>query len=151
QNRISDGVFEESLAAAADFACGRLSSIPRQLVSAIETVVMSELSEEGASTTVQDCCICLDSAVRGPSEGYDMASASWYMLEPLFRSVSARLFGAADVGSDSEEDAELVMLEDPVLRQGLSAVEFSIGQVSANPIDDLLLSQLQSAMSAIRP
>ncbi|WP_460708002.1 hypothetical protein [Myceligenerans halotolerans] len=152
QHRVSeDAVFEDALAKAADFASGRLDSVPPRVISAIETAVMSELSEDGASTTVQDCWICLDTALRGPTEGYDMASATWYMFEPLFRSVSTRIFGVADVGSEAEEMAEPAMLEDSALRQGVSAVELCIGQISTSLIDDLLLSQLRSTMSAIRP
>jgi hypothetical protein len=146
-----DAVFARAITVATDFACGRPVSASSELASAIESAVPDEPSDVPGFTAAQDCWICLDTAVQGATHGDDAASSTWYLLEPLFGSVSMRLFGVSDVGSEAQEAAESTALDDAVLSQGIAAVEACISRLAANPVDESQLVRLRSTLSVLRP
>lgn len=145
----SDVVFEQALEGARNFAYGRTSSASNSLLVEVESAAVNELSN-GAPTVVQDCWICIDTAIRGPVAGYDMSSSTWYLLEPLFQSVCTRLLGVSDVGSENEA-AERTVLDDPVMDRGVTAVRSCVERISTRLVDESLFMQISSDLIAIRP
>ncbi|MFI8524583.1 hypothetical protein ACIGB8_09060 [Promicromonospora sukumoe] len=144
-----DAVFEQALESARDLAHGRAATPSAAFLVELEEAAFGEM-RDGAPTIVQDCWICLDTAVRGPVEGYDMSSSTWYLLEPLFQSVSARLFGVADLGSENVV-AERAALDDPVLAGGVAAVRSCVERLPTVSVDGALFARIVEDLIAIRP
>lgn len=147
EGAASNDIFDQALAGARDLANGM--AVSATLLAEVEEAAIAEMPN-GAPTIVQDCWICLDTAIRGPVEGYDMSSSTWYLFEPLFQAVSTRLFGVSDVGSENET-AEEVIVDDPVLCRGVEAVRSCAERLAAESVDDALIARIRADLIAIRP
>jgi hypothetical protein len=69
-----EAVFGQAITVATEFACGRQLSADPDLADAIEIEAPEEPAGGAGFSAAQDCWICLDTAVRGATEGYDAAS-----------------------------------------------------------------------------
>jgi hypothetical protein len=112
-----------ALDAASQFVTGDIAVPPESLLGAMEAATPSGPTDVPGFTAAQDCWICADSAIRVSIGQFTVKDAVWYLLEPLFQATSERLFGVADVGSQSQESAEAVALTDPALVAAVDALE----------------------------
>lgn len=141
--------FDRALAAVKRVALGQRESASVELIEEVEAAAFDELSNEGP-TVVQDCWICLDSALRGLVLGESMARSTWYLLEPIFQDAAIRIYGVTDVGSDNEA-AESAILDDARVVAGVKAIGSCIESLAINTLDETLLERAKSILEAIVP
>ena len=144
-------VFERAVGLASDFATGRAREVPRDALEEVEAATPSDQSDVPGFTTAQDCWICLDTSLRSALGEFDPADSTWYLLEPLFQTVSESRFGYADVGTNGQEAAESAVLADPAVLAAVTAIDRAIELLGSRPIDAMLLDELEVMLKVISP
>lgn len=132
-------------------ALGTVKQPSRSLLMSVEAGIPSEPSDRAWFTAAQDCWMCADSALRVALHEYDASDASWYLLEPVFQSVSESLFGLTDVGSLTQNDREAEALADPRLAQAIAAINEAIDVLQVGPLDSRNVDRVRTILAPIGP
>ncbi|MBT2500167.1 hypothetical protein J7E25_13825 [Agromyces sp. ISL-38] len=133
------------------FAVDSTATVDPGALEAVEAETPSEPTDAEMFTAAQDCWICVDTALRSALGEFDPSDSAWYLLEPMFQAVSARLFGLSDVGSERQADAERAALDDAELAAAVEAVEAAITMLEDRAVDRTRLELLTTILEPVAP
>lgn len=125
------------------------------LLGALEAITPGESPDEVASTTAQDCLICIDCSLRvAIDEDFEAGPCVEYALQPVTEAASERLFGVSQIGSGPDElPMTRLLLNDARVEAATSFCHGAIEQLSTHPepTADLLDDLIARARRALTP
>lgn len=122
-----------------------------ELLSQLEAFAPDSHRHSAHFVAAQACWICVDIALRLPGGQFQARDGAWYLLEPIFQSVTEELFGLSDVGSQRQETDEGTALQSEALMSAVTALETTLDYLEAGSMQDHDVVALSRWLAPLNP
>jgi hypothetical protein len=148
---LGDGAapLADALAAARDFSI--YGDLPDRTDDLLEAIAALPDGAADGDVIVHDGLICAEIALRIIRGDFDAKDGMWYVLEPQLQSVSERLFGFTDVGSERAPRDEPIALRHDDLVRLVSVIEAVLQRLHAEPLVDADAAFVRASLRHARP